>query len=280
MSVTPGSSTAMMRKLDDATAGLQESLDVASVVPRRAVREAREATNRRARVWFPIVLLAAIGASTLTAVGMYFYFGPQIDQLRVQQTATATVAAEVERVAQEAADQARLANIELANRGQAAVPVPVVGEATDADVLVSAATARVLASLPEGRPVTAGAIAAAVADYMTRNPVTPVSPTAGQIADSVAAYLIANPPPAGAPGAAGARGEIGEQGKQGERGEQGEMGATGEPGPPPTAEEIREALDSYLAENPIPPCPPGTVLQEVTFGTLGPDGLACVFVEE
>lgn len=273
MSVTNlPSSTAMMRKLDEATTGLQESLDVAAVVPRRAVREAREATDRRARwFWLPLVLVAAVSASALTATVMYFVFGPQIDSLRVQQTASVTAAQEVERIAREAAEQAALANAELLQRGQATVPVPPVGVATDADVLVSAATARVLAALPDAQPVTAGAIAAAVADYVTRNPITPASPTAGQIADSVAAFLIANPPAAGTDGI---------DGEDGERGERGEKGETGEPGRPPTADEIRAALDSFIADNPIPPCPSGTALQQVRFGVTGPDGLACVFVDE
>ena len=269
------SSTAILRKLDTAAASMQESFDAAAVVPRRAVREAREETDRRARwFWLPLVVVAAVGASALTAMAMYFVFAPQIDTIRVQQTATVTAAQELERIAREAAEQAALANDVLAERGQATVPVPTVGQAQDADVLVAAATARVLAALPDAQPVTAGAIALAVADYMTRNPITPASPTAGQIADAVAAYLIANPPPAGAPGVQGEKGDPGEPGAQGP------MGIPGETGPPPTAEEIRAALDSYLADNPIPPCPAGTSLQEVRFGVTGPSGLACVFTDD
>lgn len=268
------SDTAVDQRLHDGLQGLRESVNAASVVPRQAVREAREETDRRARwFWLPLVVVAAVGASALTAMFMYFVLAPQIDTIRVQQTATVTAAQEVERIAREAADQAAFANDVLAERGQATVPVPAVGQAQDADVLVAAATARVLASLPDAQPVTAGAIAQAVADYMTRNPLTPASPTAGQIADAVAAYLIVNPPPAGAPGATGATGATGE------RGEQGEMGLPGEAGPPPTAEEIRAALDSYLTDNPIPPCPAGTALQQVQFGALGPSGLACVFTD-
>lgn len=286
--MTTPTDTAIDRKLHEGLVGLRESVDAASVVPRQAVREAREATNKRARVWLPLVLVAAVGASVLTAVGMYFYFGPQIDQLRLQQTAQIFAAAEVERVAREAAEQAAAANVELRSRGQATVPVPTVGLANDADVLTAAATARVLAALPDAQPVTAGAIAQAVADFMARNPVTPVSPTAGQIADSVAAFLTANPPAAGAPGAAGmpgTPGEAGQPGTPGEPGPSGEPGVPGmdgepgEPGPPPTAEAIRAALDDFLTDNPIPPCPAGTSLQEVQFGTLGPAGLACVFID-
>lgn len=270
------SSTAMLAKIDQAAAGLQESFDVATVVPRQAIREARQATDRRARFWLPLVIVAAIGAAFLTAAAMYFYFGPQIDQLRLDQAATSAAATEVARVAMEAREQAAAANAELEERGQATVPVPQVGEATDAEVLVSAATARVLASLPDAQPVTAGAIAAAVRDYAARNPVTPVSPTTGQIADAVAAYLQANPPPAGNPGATGQQGATGPAGESivGPRGDQGPMG---EPGRPPTGEEIRAELDAYFVDNPIPPCPDGTSLQEVRFGALGPSGLACVF---
>jgi hypothetical protein len=227
-------------------------------------------------VWLPLVLLAAIGASTLTAVAMYFVLGPQIDQVRTAQTATVAAGAEVRRVAEEARVAAVAANDELRRLGQEPVPLPQVGQVPDADVLVSAATAQVLASLPADQPVTAARIAVAVADYLARNPITPVGPSQDQIADAVAAYLLQNPPPAGPPGAQGDAGTPGEPGAQGAQGEQ---GPEGEPGRPPTAEEIRAALDAYFMDNPIPPCPSGTELQRVTFGVTGPSGLACVFVD-
>ncbi len=277
MSVTPApSSTAMLRKLDEATTGLQESFDVAAVVPRQAVRGAREATDRRARwFWLPLVLVAAVGASTLTAVIMYFVFAPQIDQVRSAQTATVAAGVEVRRIAEEARVAAVAANAELERLGQEPVTLPVVGQAPDADVLVSAATAQVLAALPRNQAVTAELVAQEVARFMAANPITPVGPSPGQIADAVAAYLQAFPPPQGVQGIAG------EQGRQGERGERGEQGVPGQDAPALTGEQIRAALDSYFLDNPIPPCPAGTALQEVRFGNpLGPSGLACVFTED
>jgi hypothetical protein len=290
MSVTPAETRRLHdrgadRRLHDGLQGLREQVEAASVVPRQAKREAREETDRRARrFWLPLVLVAAVASSAATAIGTYFWLAPQINELRTEQTATRAAADEVRRIADEAAADAAAANAELASRGQEQVPVPAPGEASDSEVLVAAATARVLASLPDSQPVTAGAIAAEVANYLTRNPPTPVGPTMGQIADAVAAYLQANPPPRGQDGQDGRNGDDGADGRDGVtppcmsepnqcRGEDGE---DGQDGPPPTAEEIRAALDAYFVDNPIPPCPPGTSLQPVQFGVAGPEGVGCV----
>lgn len=273
------------RRLHEGLQGLREQVEAAAVVPRRARREAREETDRRARrFWLPLVLVAAIGSSALTAIGTYVWLGPQLDALRTAQTATRAAADEIRRIAEEAALDAGAANNELAQRGQEQVPVPAPGEASDSEVLVAAATARVLAALPDSQPVTAGAIAAEVANYLTRNPPTAVGPTMGQIADAVAAYLQANPPPRGQDGQDGRDGDDGDDGRDGvtppcmsEPNQcRGEDGQDGEAGRTPTADEIRAALDAYFVDNPIPPCPPGTSLQPVTFGVAGPEGVGCV----
>jgi hypothetical protein len=281
MRVTP-SDTVVDQRLHDGLQGLRDQVEASTVVPRRAVREARAATDRRARrFWLPLVLVAAITSSASTAIGTYFGLAPELDELRTAQTASAAAAEEVRRIAEEAAQQASAANAELASRGQETVPVPAPGQAPDSEILVAAATARVLAELPDSQPVTASAIAQEVASYLQANPPTPVGPTMGQIADAVAAYLQANPPPAGEDGQDGESPPCLSEpnqcrGEQGERGPRGEQGPKGEPGRPPTAEEIRTALDAYFVENPIPYCPPGTTLQPIEFGITGPTGVGCV----
>jgi hypothetical protein len=142
------------------------------------------------------------------------------------------------------------ANGELAQRGQPQVPIPTPGTAPDTDVIVAAATARVLASLPDSTPSTA-ALGQAVARYVAENPVTPAQPTPGQISSALAGYFATNPPPSGPPGATGAPGQNGANGADGQ------PGADGPPGRPPTAEEIEAAVGQYFAEHPEALCPRG-----------------------
>lgn len=126
------------------------------------------------------------------------------------------------------------------------------------DAQIADAVARYLARNPPptGRPPTTGEITAAVAEYLMAHPPQPGRPpTAEEIAAAVGAYLQANPPPEGQPGRA------------------------------PTEGEIQAAVDAYLAAHPPlkgdkgdpgPACPPGTHLESVQFGTLGPTGVGCV----
>ncbi|MEV6226835.1 hypothetical protein AB0L88_02940 [Saccharopolyspora shandongensis] len=124
---------------------------------------------------------------------------------------------------------------------------------------------------PAGRSATLDQITTAVAEYLTTTPPQPGRPpSAAEISAAVAAYITGNPPPAG------------------------RDGADGEPGRPPTAEEIDAAVARYFAENlppsgppgpqgeqgePGPTCPPGYELRPVLLlapngGTY--DGIGCV----
>lgn len=134
----------------------------------------------------------------------------------------------------QAIQQLRASNDELRARGQAPVASP--GPApSSSDALVAAATARVLAALPQA-PTTAQ-IGQMIALAVAAQPVP--GPTSAQLSTAVAGYLAANPPPAGV---------------QGERGDQ---GPKGDPGPPPTALQINDAVAAYLAANPpVPGQPP------------------------
>jgi len=87
-------------------------------------------------------------------------------------------------------------------------------------------------------PVAASSISpaeleAAIAAYMERNPVSAAECSPEMIAAAVANYFKNNPPPAG------------------ERGPRGKRGARGEAGRPPTVDEVRAAVDAFMAENPV-----------------------------
>jgi hypothetical protein len=114
---------------------------------------------------------------------------------------------------------------------------------------------------PAGRPPTTAEVTAAVAEYLTAHPVEPGRPpTAAEISDAVAAYFAAHPV------------------HDGKDGRDGKDGATGERGPGPTDEQIKSAVQAWLAEHPPPPgptCPPGSTLQPVVFAG-GERGLGCV----
>lgn len=136
-------------------------------------------------------------------------------------------------LANKAYEAAREANEKLAQRGQAQVPVPPPDNTTE--TLVAAATASVLASLPPAPAPTREALAEAVANYMSANPVTPLGPTLGQVSEALAGYLAVNPPPSG---------------EKGEPGEPGAPGVKGDKGDPPTAAEIQSAFVAYVNANP------------------------------
>lgn len=168
--------------------------------------------------------------------------------------ATAAAADQTARASQQRAEEAYaaavLANEELERRGQQPVPVPPPSDGNTPETLVAAATARVLASLPEARAYSAQDLAQAVAGYFVANP---PSVSAEVIADRVSRYLRANPPPAGDPGEQGepgADGQDGQPGADGKPGADGQPGAEGKQGPPPTAAEIMAAFNQAVADNP------------------------------
>lgn len=143
--------------------------------------------------------------------------------------------------AEQAYAAAQLANEELKRRGQEPVALPAPSEDNGPETLVAAATARVLASLPEGATYDAQALGRAVASYFLANPVT-VPPEL--VSSRVAEYLQRNPPPAGEAGTDGKDGKDGVDGKDGDPGEKGDTG------PPPTGAEIMAAFSQAAQENP------------------------------
>lgn len=144
------------------------------------------------------------------------------------------------------------ANQELADRGQPQVPIPTPGTAPDTDVIVSAAAARVLASLPVY--ATKADLGRGVAEYLAANPVAPAGPTPSQIAATLAGYLATNPPPSGPPGPSG---QPGATGAPGVSGAPGQPGANGQDGHTPTVEEIQAAFVAYVQDHPDALCPRG-----------------------
>ncbi len=149
--------------------------------------------------------------------------------------------------AEQAYAAAQLANEELKRRGQEPVALPAPSEDNAPETLVAAATARVLASLPENSTADAQALGRAVASYFLANPVT-VPPEL--VSSRVADYLQRNPPPAGEDGTDGEDGQDGANGVDGKNGEPGAKGDKGDPGPPPTGAEIMAAFSQAAQENP------------------------------
>lgn len=220
----------------------------------------------RRDVWMIVASTGAI--AVVMAVVLSWFSTQQIVDLKAQQTAQqARIDAEQER-AREAIRSLQEANAELQRRGQQPVPPP--ADPASDEALVSAATAKVLASLPTTPVPSADAVAAAVASHLILNPVQ-VPPAA--IAKQVASYLTANPPPPGPPG------------ERGEQGEPGTPGEKGDPGRVPTSEEIMSAFNAAVAQNPDVLCagkgkftevtgfirvPPENVPQERSFWTCLP----------
>ena len=184
----------------------------------------------------PMIFVFTLVFSILAGVGVYVLYHHQV--------ATDAAVSTLRQQADEAKVSGDRANAELEARGQAAVPIPQPGQAPDIEVIVSAATARVVASLPDSRP-TAADLGAAVARYVAANPIQPPGPTPLQIAGGLAAYFATNPPPSGE---SGAPGEPGQPGNQGERGQDGHT---------PTTEEIQTAFVGYLRDHPDALCPSG-----------------------
>jgi hypothetical protein len=121
-----------------------------------------------------------------------------------------------------------------------------------------------------GQPVTQAQVAAAVSEYLSAHPPPRGRPpTMAELLTAVTGYLQEHPPAAGPSGATG------------QDGTNGRDGVDGKDGPPPTAEQIRAAVEEYLAAHPLN-CPSGYHLEETTVvTTTGPQPAAvCIRNQE
>jgi hypothetical protein len=227
-----------------------------------AAAEARSVVLRR---YWPRLVVAMAAVSL--AVSLFVVWA--VSSLSDQQAATDAAVSVLSTQAKDAKDAGDKANAQLAARGQATVPIPQPGQATDTDVVVSAATARVLASLPNLRP-TAAELGEAVARYVAANPIQAPGPTPLQISSALAGYLVTNPPPRGPQGETGATGATGDQGPKGDKGDRGEDGHT------PTTDEIQQAFADYLRDHPDALCPKGGTFAQLSVAT-GDGGTADVY---
>lgn len=224
-------------------------VDVTEETVAMAEQAAEASAARSTRRWLPFIMAAVVLVSLLMSSAVAI----AVAQLYARQAQVAAAVSETRQLAENAKAAGDAANAELVRRGQAPVPIPRPGQAQDSEVLVAAAAARVLQSLPNVTP-TATDLAAAVGAYVASNPGR-VGPSPQQVIDAIAAYFAQSPPPSGPPGPTGVQGEPGVPGTQGERGER---------GPPPTAEEIRAALSEYLRDNPDVLCPRGGSFSQLT----------------
>jgi hypothetical protein len=235
---------------DDAIADLRDGIHAAVNEAPRQAREAARHEFRRSWVWIVLgCFLVSLMVGAASGLGVLNLYG--------RQASTEAAVTALRTQADSAKSAGDAANSELQARGQNPVPIPQPGTGSDTEVLVAAATARVLANLPAGRLPTPPEVGRAVAEYLAANPVTPPAATPQQIAGGIAAYLAANPIPAGPPGATGPSGEPGDPGDAGQPGEPGPAGPTGPQGPPPTTEQIEAAFVAYLDSHPDALCPRG-----------------------
>lgn len=153
-------------------------------------------------------------------------------------------AMEGRRQAADAVTAASLANEELKRRGQQPVSIPPQRDDNVPETLVAAATARVLAAMPEGARLDAASLGPALAVHFAANPIR-VPPDL--VAAFVASFLRDNPP---ASGPTGETGQPGQPGTPGKDGADGQPGAKGDKGDTPTAAEIMTAFNTAVAENP------------------------------
>lgn len=213
-----------------------------------AVQHAEKALDRKPgrREVTKIAVTAAIVISVImgaVAIGVSTLAISEAARTSADQRAAAKDAETNRKLAESAYSSAQDANRALQNRGQAPVPLPPPGDEDPTDTIVAAATARVLAQLPDTRP-TAGQLAQAVAEYFILNP---VGPTPGQLSSSLAKYFADNPPP---PGPAGPSGQRGAPGQDGQPGADGQPGKDGVDGRTPTAEDIQREFVAYVQANP------------------------------
>lgn len=222
--------------------------EVLALVREEADERAEVAVNRKFwhETWPRYVVPLVAALALLFSVGATLF----VTRVTSRQDASDAAISVVRDQAVQAKASGDKANAELEARGQAAVPIPQPGQASDIDVIVSAATARVLASLPSLHP-TAAELGQAVARWFAANPVNPPGPTPLQVSSALAGYLVTNPPPSGPRGETGVPGEPGQPGQPGEKGEKGDQGD------PPTTEEIQAAFVQYVQEHPDVLCPRG-----------------------
>ena len=199
----------------------------------------------------PIVLILIVVLAALTSYTVFTLVG--------RQDATEAAVSALRQQAETSKASGDAANQQLEKRGQTPVPIPNPGTADDMQVIVAAATAKVLASLPDLHP-TAGQLGQAIAQYVAANPITPLGPTPTQIAASLAGYLATNPIPPGPTGPSGAQGEPGKDGKQGEKGDKGDKGDQGDP---PTEAQIQQAFSDYIRDNPDALCVNGGSFSQI-----------------
>ncbi|WP_372672964.1 hypothetical protein [Amycolatopsis kentuckyensis] len=229
-------------------------LDEGFALLREEAADSAEKVSREFwRRYWPWIAFGMATLAIIVSVIVSVTVGPALSGLYARQDSQDAAISYLRSQADAAKTAGDRANAELSRRGQAQVPIPNPGQASDTDVIVSAATARVLASLPSVRP-TAAELGAGIARYVADNPITVPGPTPMQISASLAGYLATNPPPAGPTGAAGRDGQQGPKGDKGDRGEQ---------GPAPTTEQIQDAFASYLREHPEALCPKGGTFAQV-----------------
>src|SRR5437764_2582900 len=176
-----------------------------------APSQARDVAKREGRRWYLQSVAAAVFVAfivaTAAAGGVLYLFS--------RQASTDAAVSQLRQIATDAKQQGDAANTRLAQRGEAPVPIPQPGTAPDSDVLVAAATARVLASIPVQEKPTASTLGAAIAQFLAANPPSTVGPTPQQIAEALAGYLTVNPPPSGPAGPSGSSAVPGTYGEQG-----------------------------------------------------------------
>lgn len=220
------------------------------------------AVDARHDLWrhhWPRLVAAMAGLSLVVSL----FVGWALSGLYDYQASTDAAVSVLRTQANEAKTAGDRANAELAARGQATVAIPQPGQAPDTDVIVGAATARVLASLPDARP-TAAALGAAVANFFAANPLSPPGPTPLQISTALAGYLATSPPPAGPQGETGVPGQPGQPGEKGDQGDQGDRGPDGHT---PTAQEIQTEFAAYLRDHPDALCPRGGTFAQLSIAT-------------
>lgn len=221
---------------DVLTTGLAATQTVGGALSRKA---------DRTDVWKMVVVGALVAAAVAIAVSVPSAISAA--NTRAVAAAAQQTGNESRERAEQAYAAAQLANEELKRRGQQPVALPSPSEDNAPETLVAAATARVLASLPEGASYDAQALGRAVASYFLANPVTvPPELVSARVAD----YLVRNPPPAGEDGVDGEDGEDGKNGADGKAGADGLPGPKGDQGPPPTGAEIMAAFSQAAQENP------------------------------
>lgn len=223
----------LVAALDDADGAVEIAQQALDRKPGR--REVTKIAIAAAIVISVIMGAVAIGVSTLAI--------SEAARTSADQRAAAKDAEANKKLAESAYTSAQEANKALQSRGQNPVPVPPPTDEDPTDTIVAAATARVLAQLPDQRP-TAGQLAQAVAEYFIINP---VGPTPGQLSSSLAKYFAENPPPSGPAGPSGQRGTPGQDGQPGKDGVDGRNGVDGRT---PTAEDIQREFVAYVQANP------------------------------